>query len=879
MDVSSNSRIKRFIDVVTACSAVLTVLLGFWGYARVGGGDFFDWLYSALGLLTLGGGDIKGDPLLQFARWTGALCVFSVIVQLVVPRVHDRVTRTLARSMRGHRVVIGLGDKGRAVVSLGAQGDGDRPQPMVAIDVDEAKVDDRRIERPGLRLLRGDARVVDELRTAAVHRAESVVIATESDARNLEIAKLVADEATSRRVDAATLGARADPLRVFVHIGDPGLRRELRAYTAKTEDMRALLRPFALPSVAARLLLTTHPLAVAAREHGQPRINVAFVGFDAYAEEVLMHLLRLGPLDGQDAPSATVFAPDADAIRRRLERDVPAAFEIAGWLHFRALDPHGDLAAEELAAAEPADAPLTACFVHAADDHACFAAAVRTRRAAQRHARWKAPVFMRVGDATPFRRVLDAQFSGKRAEQTIEPFGELLPTLDAMLDGEWSELLAQSLHRSYRDMQGETVDGRRRYAVTPTEKAWCGLDEEARESNRRAVEHFPLKLASIGRIVRASPFVIDRALGLDDAAIDRLARMEHDSWCREKRLAGWRHAAVRDNQRRMHPDLVPFDALRPDVREKDREQVRSVEQHLLAPIDPRYAAMVDDARAHSGPNVFRERVIGLAGHLRLDLAQAKRVAAAVGDTLAKMAAEERLGPLGEEFWTFVTPLAPGGDVVLAKAALAWLAERPQLKKPRRYRLLVVQEVPLPVLASAWREAGPLAHHTPDGTRAFSHRSFAGRHPSETDGELTKVLDAFIAEHPEIERFIDLSPPGTLPSAYATAEARDAAFDRTNDYLVRRCDDLIALVDPTRYGFTTLDPAQWREASEDRLPPPGMGALVRAWLRDRDRARVSAVEPLGDDGLHWIDPGPAASGVEAGGADAGALASTATQPAA
>jgi len=44
-------------------------------------------------------------------------------------------------------------------------------------------------------------------------------------------------------------------------------------------------------------------------------------------------------------------------------------------------------------------------------------------------------------------------------------------------------------------------------------------------------------------------------------------------------LLGWRRGE-RDDERRLHPDLVPFDALDEPGREKDRDAVRAIPEVL-----------------------------------------------------------------------------------------------------------------------------------------------------------------------------------------------------------------------------------------------------------------------------------------------------------
>ena len=51
--------------------------------------------------------------------------------------------------------------------------------------------------------------------------------------------------------------------------------------------------------------------------------------------------------------------------------------------------------------------------------------------------------------------------------------------------------------------------------------------------------------------------------------VETLARMEHDRWLAERRLAGWTQGESRDDARRIHPDLAPYDQLSPEKQENN----------------------------------------------------------------------------------------------------------------------------------------------------------------------------------------------------------------------------------------------------------------------------------------------------------------------
>jgi hypothetical protein len=73
--------------------------------------------------------------------------------------------------------------------------------------------------------------------------------------------------------------------------------------------------------------------------------------------------------------------------------------------------------------------------------------------------------------------------------------------------------------------------------------------------------------------------VTDRPLdeipeGLDAELIERLARSVHDAWLESRRTDGWRWGPRRNDLRREHPDLLPYDELGDAEREIDRRTVR-----------------------------------------------------------------------------------------------------------------------------------------------------------------------------------------------------------------------------------------------------------------------------------------------------------------
>ena len=78
----------------------------------------------------------------------------------------------------------------------------------------------------------------------------------------------------------------------------------------------------------------------------------------------------------------------------------------------------------------------------------------------------------------------------------------------------------------------------------------------------------------------------DRAGVFTPAGIEELAFLKHRCWHNERLQRGWVAGPPRDDKRRIHPDLVPYDGPSEQGREYDcaaaRTIIRALEQAVFA---------------------------------------------------------------------------------------------------------------------------------------------------------------------------------------------------------------------------------------------------------------------------------------------------------
>jgi hypothetical protein len=60
----------------------------------------------------------------------------------------------------------------------------------------------------------------------------------------------------------------------------------------------------------------------------------------------------------------------------------------------------------------------------------------------------------------------------------------------------------------------------------------------------------------------------------------RLAILEHERWMADRRLSGWRLREARDNARKIHTDLVPFEDLSEAVKGFDYAVIDWLDSYL-----------------------------------------------------------------------------------------------------------------------------------------------------------------------------------------------------------------------------------------------------------------------------------------------------------
>ena len=522
-----------------ALISVIAILLGYYGW-RLTGSTVTDAAYGALKTVSMGSlydhldQRGEGNAYLELSRWLGVIVEFSAIAFLFTSIFSEQWTLFKARWLfRGHVIVIGETD---FADRFGEMDDSAVIQLRNLVDP---------VEQVGRLIRMPFGGYVDEsFRAAAAHRARAVVVATSDDARTISLAL-----AAQRHPAIVSQSSQ-----VLVRLHDYWLAQRLHNLPGAE-----LLQSVSEPALAARDAMRRHPAFLTASNQGAERIHALLMGEPDWIEAIMAELILSAGTRRLARPAITIACARVATFRERLTERYPE------------LDAEVDLAFIDLADANPwelahfhlatvAGPPITAAYflfpdgANAISGYLAFLQQARTIEA------FVAPIFVLVDSA----EFATAQAGTRLNPLQAVPFGAHRQIVAACgLLGGATELAEQAYHAAYLAFAKPAGDAAR---------SWVQLNEEYRSSNRRAVAHILAKLFEAG--FDLSPWMARNdvwsslpALGegerlyRDPGERERLAALEHQRWTSDRRLNGWRFGDVRDDVRKTHPDIRPFEEL------------------------------------------------------------------------------------------------------------------------------------------------------------------------------------------------------------------------------------------------------------------------------------------------------------------------------
>ncbi len=139
------------------------------------------------------------------------------------------------------------------------------------------------------------------------------------------------------------------------------------------------------------------------------------------------------------------------------------------------------------------------------------------------------------------------------------------------------DALAPAIHETWRRLS--VKEG---WTMPPhLDRPYAELAPGDQGENLAAARRIPeiLGLAGLG-LAKVTPDFPSELHGDDEIRqhlerqLERLSEAEHDGWMAHRVRNGWRYHETRDDERKLHPSLVPYATLTDAEKKKDRNSVR-----------------------------------------------------------------------------------------------------------------------------------------------------------------------------------------------------------------------------------------------------------------------------------------------------------------
>ena len=427
--------------------------------------------------------------------------------------------------------------------------------------------------RLGFKLVIGNASAPETLREAGIRNAERLIALCGEDNTNIEIAL------ESHELRKA-MNPNSPPLACHVHIYDRRLEEALQRYGMERLRDRIGLQFFNVYEQTARRLAQHYPLHEDRLTDSGLREHFILIGFGHFGRQVLLKFVRLGHLANGLRPRFTIIDRLASQNGRRFSRRNPEVQKLCelSFIDLATTDREViDFSFLGDRAGETRETPII-CFDN---DPLCFATAIDLLPAcAERHIPF---IWTRLAEQRGVAHFL-SNTSPTLQLSRVRPFGGLHEVLraSAFLDDPLDRF-ARKRHESY--CQEEAAKGTVA-EENPSMRSWDELSQDLRNANREQADHAYIKLRTLGyRLEYGNTAHNTEPMARFQPSaeeVEMLARMEHNRWMADKLLSGWRYSQVANPELKFHDNLVPYEELPEEAREKDRDTVRHLVQELEA---------------------------------------------------------------------------------------------------------------------------------------------------------------------------------------------------------------------------------------------------------------------------------------------------------
>ena len=627
MDKEDSSITGRYFFIPVVLT-LITIIIGYFSFSAIFPTyPFSRKLYYTFQLFSMDSGDRlyeNGTPPLMveatfnLARFLAIITLITTVVMTILSMFKHQFLLTKVKYMKGHTLLIGLGDIGKAFADHFVE-----KKKLLIVEKDESNINLLRLKEQGVTVIDSNALDEEVLKRIGLIHVSSLYVFTGNDFDNLTIVKAaiklfqesnenkkipsIAANINSRNLKAAAteiirpkniincelngilnsfsetavdcLSHNNKEKKIINHQRLEEIKdRLLHHDTATNEslDIFDRIKLFNINELAAKYIFNQYPpdRFRAITDPSDDAMHILILGYSLLGEEIFKIFARNCHYFNRKNTLITIITNDEGEASKEINLKYNEIFGLID-IQMLCLDPH------HLTKNYIRENQLTKVdVIYVCSDVDSF----------QTSYAYKAKKVF--GDKIPIiQPFYNESFIEKLSptSDNVFPF-QLLKTVltQEIIMGEALDHKAMAVHNRWlkreissfvAKVEENILSGTPIPAPKRTLVPWSWLDEDTRDDNRSVVAHMNVKLRAIGQqknlpfFTQSDTTKIDYSFLSNKETVDILAQMEHRRWMANKILCGWEYSPIRNDYQKEHNNLVSYEQLDIETQEYDVKQI------------------------------------------------------------------------------------------------------------------------------------------------------------------------------------------------------------------------------------------------------------------------------------------------------------------
>ncbi len=526
----------------------------------------YDLWFSSLGLFGMDFPDNFKSPLpvtLEIARWLSPLVVLYTAIITAITVLHNQFGLLLLRFKNKHVIVSAFNMQADYLIKDLIN---NKHKVVVIVDPKKFKNNSTTSNRR-ITCIEGDIQSYSFLKKIVAHKSNSIVFINESDDRNLVETYAAYEYLKSKGKDREHLllthvandlkMAELEDIQFFQNYSEHNMIKDncqIRTFSSTERAARVLFNEFSPDNYR----------KISCPE--DPQMHIALIGSGMLAQSMLLRFARMGHYANLKKLKITFFHEDKKMITR-LELNINSIRQFVDLeLDHEDLDMFDYESFNELHNKHP----FTAIYLLCEDDN--LSSNILNKLA---KIKFDTPIDVILSLVNP-EGILNKWYNIVELKSLrIHKFNliEKVFTRESLFNDKLDEL-AKFIHGDYYNKLPE--DTKNNPHRRPTQYPWDELSNENKNANREQADHIAIKARAIGD----SSETLEGINNLSDEEIEILSEMEHNRWWANKALSGHNYGPQKDDNLKIHCDMLPYADLSEETKEYDRNTIRNIPELL-----------------------------------------------------------------------------------------------------------------------------------------------------------------------------------------------------------------------------------------------------------------------------------------------------------